>query len=436
MKPYTLRVSFALVLMLATYASVAGALVPAEEHPPAPIAAPVDSFIVRALAHSPGVAELRARLQAAREAVHGAGALPNPMLELMLQDVGFPNYTVGDVEMSMIGPQLTQTIPFPGKRGARKRAAEAGVTVRERELEALQRDLVRDVRVLYARAYALGVERKALVEGREALAMLAASARERYSAGDAESEPMIEARLAQQRLEVRLEDLDVEWSSTQLALRRLAGADDMQYFPWGVVTALPPTPAAERFGTLDKSDEAAEIALREAEAGAAEAELRAARMERLPDFVAGAGVGFRGSMDKVVTLRLGMDLPLWGGSETRAKARVAEQQLLAARAAERGALLSARSDYSRLVLEGIRSEKQVARYRDRIVPDSQLAYESARSNYTVGRGEFAAVLTNFQAWLDARAELARREAEAYSNWAELARLRNENGEATNPGGTR
>lgn len=131
-----------------------------------------------------------------------------------------------------------------------------------------------------------------------------------------------------------------------------------------------------------------------------------------------------------------MDLPLWGGSETRAKARVAEQQWLAARAAERGALLSARSDYERLLHEGIRSETQVRRYRDRIVPDSKLAYESARSNYRVGRGDFTAVLTNFQAWLDARAELARREAEAYANWAELARLRNENGEATHPGGTR
>ncbi|MBI5171074.1 MAG: TolC family protein [Candidatus Eisenbacteria bacterium] len=436
MKSSTLRVPFALVLMCNAHASPVGAYVPAETPLPAPVAAPVDSFVVRALAQSPDVAELRARLQAAREAVRGAGALPNPMLELMLQDVGFPTYTVGDVDMSMIGPQLTQTIPFPGKRGARRRAAEAGVTVRERELEALRRDLVRDVRVLYARAYALGIERQALVEGREALASIAASARERYSAGSAESEPMIEARLAQQRLDVRLEDLDVESSSTQLALRRLAGADDTQDFIWGRVTALPPTPEAEGFGTLDKSDEAAEVAVRAAETGAAEAELRAARIERLPDFVAGAGVGFRGSMDKVVTLRLGMDLPLWGGSETRAKARVAEQQLLAARAAERGALLSARSDYTRLVHEGIRSQQQVARYRDRIVPDSRLSYESARSNYMVGRGDFTAVLTNFQAWLDARAELARREAEAYSNWAELARLRNENGEATNPGGAR
>ena len=414
-----LRVRFALVLMLTTQAS---------------FAAPVDSLVVRALAHSPGVAELRARLQAAREAVRGAGSLPNPMLELMLQDVGFPNYTVGDVEMSMIGPQLTQTIPFPGKRGARRRAAEAGVTVRERELEALQRDLVRDVRVLYARAYALDAERRALLEGRDALGSIAASARDRYSAGSAESEPMIEARLVQHRLDVRLDDLEAEWAGVSSAMARLLGADERPEL--ALVPELPAVAASEDFAARRDASRAPELAVRAAETGAAEAELRAARIERLPDFVAGAGVGFRGSMDKVVTLRLGMDLPLWGGSETRAKARVAEQQLLAARAAERGALLSARSDYERLVYEGVRSEKQVTRYRDLIVPDSKLAYESARSNYMVGRSEFAAVLTNFQAWLDARAELARREAEAYSTWAELARLRNANGEATHSGGTR
>lgn len=414
-----LRVRFALLLMLTSQAS---------------FAAPVDSLVVRALAHSPGVVELRARLQGAREAVRGAGALPNPMLELMLQDVGFPTYRVGDAEMSMIGPQLSQAIPFPGKRGARRRAAEAGVTVRERELEALQRDLVRDVRVAYAQAYALGAERRALVEGREALASLAASARDRYSAGSAESEPMIEARLALHRIDARLDDLEAEWAGVSSAMARLLGTDGQPELARD--PELPAVPSSEDFAARRDASRAPELAVRAAETGAAEAELRAARMERLPDFVAGAGVGFRGSMDKVVTLRLGMDLPLWGGSETRAKARVAEQQLLAARAAERGALLSARSDYQRLLQEGIRSEAQVRRYRELIVPDSKLAYESARSNYRVGRGEFAAVLTNFQAWLDARAELARREAEVFSHWAELARLRDANGEATHPGGTR
>lgn len=434
MKSVTPRVLFALVLMLTTPPSFAESDVPAEMPKRAPIAAHVDSLVVRALAHSPGVAVLRARLQAAREAVRGAGALPNPMLELMLQDVGFPTYTVGDAEMSMVGPQLTQTIPFPGKRGARRRAAEADVTVRERELEALQRDLVRDVRVLYARAYALGAERQALLEGREALATIAASARDRYSAGSSESEPMIQARLAQSRLDVRLDDLQAESVGVELALVRLLGEE--RGGPVGDVISLPLTPSSEDFAARRDPSRAPELAVRAAETNAAEAELRAAHLDRLPDFVAGAGVGFRGGMDEVVTLRLGMDLPLWGGSETRAKARVAEQQWLAARAAERGALLSARSDYERLLHEGIRSETQVRRYRDLIVPDSKLAYESARSNYRVGRGDFTAVLTNFQAWLDARAELARREAEAYANWAELARLRNENGEATHPGGTR
>ena len=434
MKSTVLRVLFALALMLNAHASLAGADVPAEKLTPAPIAAPVDSFVVRALAHSPGVAELRARLQAAREAVRGAGSLPNPMLELMLQDVGFPTYTVGDAEMSMIGPQLTQTIPFPGKRGARKRAAEAGVTVRERELEALQRDLVRDVRVLYARLYALSAERQALVEGGEALATISASARDRYSAGSAESEPMIEARLVQQRLAVRLEDLQAEYAGVTSALYPLLGTDARENL--NTVSSLPQVPSSEVFAAHRDSRRTPEQIVRSAETGAAEAELGAARRERLPDFVAGAGVGFRGSMDQVVTLRLGMDLPLWGGSETRAKARVAEQQLLAARAAERGALLSARSEYQRRLMEALRSERQVMRYRDLIVPDSKLAYESARSNYMVGRGEFAALLEKFQAWLDARAELARREAEVYTGWAELARLRDENGEATNPGGTR
>ena len=54
MKSTVLRVLFALALMLNAHASLAGADVPAEKLTPAPIAAPVDSFVVRALAHSLG----------------------------------------------------------------------------------------------------------------------------------------------------------------------------------------------------------------------------------------------------------------------------------------------------------------------------------------------------------------------------------------------
>ena len=111
-----------------------------------PVAPPPDDLVALALERAPSLAALRARVEEAREMVRPAGALPDPMLELMVQDVGFPRWTVGEEDMSMIGPQLTQGIPFPGKRGARRRVAQADVAVKANELELLRREVARDVR--------------------------------------------------------------------------------------------------------------------------------------------------------------------------------------------------------------------------------------------------------------------------------------------------
>ncbi|MFH1177828.1 MAG: hypothetical protein V1750_10520, partial [Acidobacteriota bacterium] len=73
-----------------------------------PTAPPVEDLVAAALERSPSVAALRERLAAAREMVAPAGALPDPMVEMMLTDVGFPRWTVGKEEMSMVGTEVRQ----------------------------------------------------------------------------------------------------------------------------------------------------------------------------------------------------------------------------------------------------------------------------------------------------------------------------------------
>jgi len=124
-------------------------------HEDGSVAPSPDSLVALALQHAPSLAALAARVQEAQELVRPAGALPDPMVELMVQDVGFPGWTFGEEDMSMIGPQLSQGIPFPGKRDARRQAAQAEVTVKAGEFELLRREVARDIRRLYARLHAL-----------------------------------------------------------------------------------------------------------------------------------------------------------------------------------------------------------------------------------------------------------------------------------------
>ena len=161
---------------------------------------------------------------------------------------------------------------------------------------------------------------------------------------------MIEARLVQQRRR-EVDDLEAGvWLELSSAMARCWARTN-----GGAGNTVPR--AARRCGRPRTSprggrEPRAGAAVRAAETGAAETDLRAARIERLLDFVAGAGGASAEAWTKaVVTLRLGMDLPLWGGSETRGtRGRAVVARRRTRRRARRAALGPLR--LQRLVYEG------------------------------------------------------------------------------------
>jgi len=389
------------------------------------IAPPPDELVALALQRAPSLAALAGRVQAAREMARPAGALPDPMVELMIQDLGFPRWTVGEEDMSMIGPQITQGIPFPGKRGARRQAARAEVAVKAGELELLRREVARDIRVAYARLYSLDEERQALASGHELLEMLAAGVRERYSAGLAEQEAAVKAQLAVSRLDERLDDLAAERKGLVASMNRFL--DQPGDAPLGRVATLPEVAVPPMSWVAVVEENSPEVAVRRAEVQASERRLRLARLELRPDFLAGAGLGFRGGKDPAVTLRLGMDLPLWGAQNQIPRIRAAEQDLEASRQSLRDAEAWARAEAARLEADWRRAGSQMTRYAQAIVPQTSLALDAARSSYMAGRGDFSTVIEDFNLWLEARTGSAQRETERFTTWAELQTLINSSG---------
>jgi outer membrane protein TolC len=391
--------------------------------PDQPVAPPVEELVRVALDRAPSIAALLARMAAAREAVAAAGALPNPMVELMLQDASFPRFTVGTMEMSMIGPEVRQALPFPGKREARRAVARAEAAIRADEVGQLRRRLAAEVRTLYGRLYALDQERTALAAARELLDMLAATAATRYSVGGAEQEAVIKAQLEATRIEERSDDLDAERSALVAALHRLldrAGAT-----PLGRVTALPPVDVPAQPWEDPALASSPEVAVRRVAATAAEHRLSLVRLDLKPDFTAGAAAGLRGGLDPVVTLRFGIEVPFWRKDKQQPMIRAAEHELEMARAEVREAEAAARSQAARLSAEWERANKQIVRYRQAIVPQSSAAVDAARSSYLAGRGDFSTVVEDFRMWLEARSELARREADRFETWAQIDALIND-----------
>jgi len=386
----------------------------------APAAPPVEELVARALERAPALAARRAAVAAARLMEIPATALPDPMVEGMLQNADFPDYTVGSEDMSMAGAELRQPLPYPGKRRARGDAAAAATALRAAELAAEERRVAAAVRSLYARLYALDRERQTLTAARELVELLAATAAARYATGESEQEAVVKAQLQVSRLGEQLDDLAAERAAMAAELDRWldlpAGA------ALGDVAALPsPSPPASGWEETALAA-APEVVVAQAAAAAAERRLALARLDLKPDFAPAAGLATRGSLGPVLTLRFGVELPFWKQRKQQPMVRAAEKELEVARQELRDAEAMVRAEAARLGARWLQAERQMLRYREAILPQSSTALDAARSSYLAGRGDFSTVIEDFDLWLQARVQLARREADRFAAWAELERL--------------
>lgn len=407
------RLVTAVVLSLLPAVTAAGA----DTAPPAP---PVETLVAQALERAPSLAAARERVAAAAAVIDAAAQLPDPMLELSIDNMGATSWTVGKEEMSVVSVSYLQPLLYPGKRDARRAAAAAEVAPREAELAALRRRVALEVRLAYSALYVLDCEVASLDAARELLDLLNATVTARYTVGEVDQGAVIKVQLEQTLLAERLDDLAAERAALVArlnVLRDLPGTD-----PLGAVVALPPVEAPP--GPWDEAITAgsSELAVRAEELAAAERAVELARAELKPNLLVGAGLGYRGDYDPAVSLRFGIELPARRDANQRARLAGAEREVARLQAELRAAEAEARGAATRLAAEWRRANAQLERYREAILPQTSAAVDAARSSYLAGRGDFSTVLEDFRAWLDARVELARREAGRYVVWAELEAL--------------
>lgn len=374
-----------------------------------------DELVRMALDGSPALAALREGLAAAREMERPATALPDPMVEGMLQNEEFPDYTVGEMPMSMIGVEVRQPLPYPGKRRARGEAAQADTALQAARLKALEARIASEVRVLYGKIYAVDRERQALTAASELVDLLSATAASRYASGGTEQEAVLKAQLQVSRLGEQLEDLDGERAAMVAELGRWLGRPIVL----GEIKELPKVSFEAPVEPVSADVEVAHAAV-----ALAERRLDVARLDLKPDFSPSAGLAGRGPLGAVLTLRFGVELPFWKESKQEPMIRAAERELEMARQELRDAEAMAAADAARLAARRQQAERQITRFREAILPQSSTALDAARSSYLAARGDFSTVIEDFSLWLEARTQLARREADLYTTWAELQRLRN------------
>jgi outer membrane protein TolC len=383
---------------------------------PAP---PVEALVARALERAPSLAARRARLDAARAAVGAADALPDPMVEFEYRMFNFPEWTIGSDPGSMIGGSYRQPLLSRGRRETRRAVAVAEAGRRQAEQAALATGLAMQVRLLYARLFVIDRERDTLAEAEELTRLLEATAIARYGAGQGDQAAVLRIQLERTRLGEREVDLDAERATLQAALNRLT--DAAPETPIGRVTALPAVAApVTGMAVADRAaEQATEVGVRKSEIAVAAQQVETSRAELKPAWALEGGMYWQGNTDRMVSLMVGVELPIWKKRRQEPLIAAAEREHRAAELELADTTAEVRAEAARLLVEAEAAKHQVERYRTAILPLSSAALDATRSSYLGGRGDFAALLDEFRRWTEVRVQLARREADRY---AALARL--------------
>lgn len=352
-------------------------------------------LLAEALEARPELHQAEARVRAARERVPQAGALPDPVLQVGIQNDGFKGLMIGEMETSYFSIMASQALPFPGKRALRTEVAQLGATAESAQVARARLSIEAEIRRGYLDLL-LTRERLVLLERLQALWKQSADvARIRYETGEGAQSDLLRAQLELNRLRQRQLALRAEERTRVQNLNRLSGRSLDAPLPTTTrvrdlgVPELGDAETAER----DALERSPELAQQRAWVAQAEQQVALARRERLPDFTVSAGVMPRGGeFPPMWQANVGVTLPVFSGrKQNRAVAESSAQAEATTHAVEAlEQVLRLRVRERLIALDALRDT--VALYRDGLLMQSAATAESTLTQYRVGRASFASVL--------------------------------------------
>jgi cobalt-zinc-cadmium efflux system outer membrane protein len=353
----------------------------------------LDAMLAAARTHNPTLRAAQAAIAQSAGQAKQAGTLPNPVIGYEGDQIRGGSYGGGEQ-----GAFLQQTIPLGGKLGLRRDVYRAQQHTGEAALATQQQRIEADIESSFYAALTLQQE----IDARRQLSAIAAdateTARQLANVGQADAPDLLQAEVEQEQAALdtltaerhyiaAFHQLTATASQPDLPLTRLAGdltASPAQ--PSSLDTILAQSPAVQR------ADQAVHVA---------EAQLRSARREIIPDLTLRAGQQWNNELVRENPnvaagaqsfASASIDLPLWNrnqGNIASAQAAVDAAQAEAARVR-----LALRHSAAPLIEQYSIAATQAARYRNDLLPRAQRAYDLYRERYRQMAAAYPQVLVS------------------------------------------
>ena len=365
--------------------------------------------IERALAQNPEIGEMELRIEAARNRIPQARALPDPTLTIGAVNVPVPSLSFARDDMTMKMASFEQKLPAPGKRRAAAAIADADVEIaRAMHAEHVNRLVSEVVDSFFGIAEfdaRLAIARRSL----DRATRVSESARSRYRVGQGALPDPLLAAVEETKFRDRIRALEADRAVAAARFNTLQNRPATEEVPAIALSSADrsiPDATAVR-AAIEKSPA---ILQAQAEVRRADRDLDRARLDRRPDLTFMTSYGERQRRDDMVGATVGIDLPFFHAK--RVSARVAEKQAELGAAKKR--LESVRLGVSREVEEALivlaRDADRATLYRDTILTQDRTAAEASEQAYAVGKIDFQTYVRAVLAVDEDEAEAVLREA--------------------------
>jgi cobalt-zinc-cadmium efflux system outer membrane protein len=373
---------------------------------------------------NPRISAATALAQAAEARIAPARRPPDPQLQFGLMNRTLPGLELDDV-LGMNEVQLMQMLPFPGKLSmAGQVASERAEAERGRAA-----DVFWDVRARAAMAfYELYQMDRSLQVTEETLRILqdlGVTVRTMYGVGEGRQADVLRAQLEIARMTEDITRMRTERVSAASRLNGLLVLDPSAPVGSPVRPAFPDT-----LPSLDSLIAEAErnrpmVQAAKAEVRAADAGVRLAKREIWPDLEVGLRYGQRpmdGETDRMISLMLGVNVPIFAGSRQLAMRREASAMQQMAQADLTAMQADTRSRVAELYASAERARRLGELYQGTILPQAHTTVAAALASYRVGGVDFMTLLDDQMTVNRYRQDLYALEAQRGQALAELEML--------------
>ena len=343
---------------------------------------------------NPMLGAARATADAAAQRVRPAGTLPDPELQLGLMNRMISEFGSTADPMTMNQVQLMQMLPWPGKLGNARRAAEHTASAARADAEEQTRMLEAQVRMTY---YEVAYADRAIEAMRRTQSLLRDFLQvttTMYAVGSAVQQDVLRAQVEVARMGEEITRMEQERLAMAARLNALLGRE--------ATVPVPAVELPEPAGELPPTDSLIARALTQRPAvqagaervAAAQATLAGARRELYPDLRVGIAYQLRPAYENMISLMVGINLPIFAGRRQLPMRR----QMAAMRDMSEAELLNVRNETTARIVEtrarAVRDRDLAQLYRSSILPQARAAVQAALGSYRVGQVSFMQLVDN------------------------------------------